>query len=123
MTVVSGLDWEQCRDSVERHLPGAMRQATADADNFFDSYLAELGRWTFGAEQAAAITRPVLSVVGTFTDPVFGEGHDLLRQWFPQAEERWIEGIGHLLQLEAPELVGDAIAEFCVRHPLAVAVS
>jgi pimeloyl-ACP methyl ester carboxylesterase len=123
MTVASGLPWEQCRDAVERHLPGAMRQAVADADNWFESYLVELGRWSFGAQEATTITRPVLSVVGTLTDPLFGEGHDLLRQWLPQVDEHWIEGIGHLLQLEAPERVADAIAAFCVKHPVAVAVS
>jgi len=123
MTVASGLEWEQCRDAVERHIPGAMRQAVADADNWFESYLVELGQWSFGATEATTITKPVLSVVGTFTDPIFGEGHDLLRQWFPQLEEHWIEGIGHLLQLEEPVLVADAIAEFCVKHPFAIAVS
>jgi len=123
MTVASGLEWERCRDAVEHHIPGAMRQAVADADNWFESYLVELGQWSFGATEAGSITRPVLSVVGTSTDPIFGEGHDLLRQWFPQLEEHWIEGIGHLLQLEAPELVADAITKFCIKHPVAVAVS
>jgi pimeloyl-ACP methyl ester carboxylesterase len=118
LSIVSGLDWETCRAQVERHIPGGVAEAMKDADNFFGSYLPALTAWRFGAEQAATILQPVLSVLGTQTERLFVEGHDLLHAWFPQIEDGTIDGVGHLLHMQRPEPVARRMAEFFARHPM-----
>ena len=118
MTAVSGLDWEECRALLDKRVPGAIAQAIKDADTFFGVELPSLGAWTFGAEQAAAIVQPVLSVLGTDTEPLWVEVADRLRVWLRQVEECTIEGVGHLLHMQRPEPVAKCIAAFLERHPL-----
>jgi pimeloyl-ACP methyl ester carboxylesterase len=122
LSLVSGLDWESCRTSVEKHVPGGVAQAVKDADTFFGSYLPGLNAWQFGPDQAAAITQPVLSLTGTETERLFVEGHELLHSWFPQLESCTIEGIAHLLHMQRPRPVAQGIAEFLARHPITATV-
>ena len=119
LSTVSGLDWQTCRTVIEKHVPGGVARALADADNFFGSYLPSLNAWQFGPEQAASISQPVLSVVGTDSERWFLDGHELLHSWFPQVEDCRIKGIGHLLHMQRPEPVARGIAEFFARHPMA----
>ena len=53
-----------CRTLLDERIPGAVAQTIADADTFFGVELPALSAWTFGAEQAARVSQPVLSVVG-----------------------------------------------------------
>ena len=119
MSVVSGLDWQACRAILEEHIPGAVSQSIRDADTFFGIELPSLTQWSFGAEQAAAIRQPVLSVRGSDTDLLWVEVADLLHTWFPQVEDCVIEDVGHLLHIQRAEPVARGIAEFFGRHPLA----
>lgn len=118
LSVVSGLDWETCRTLIEEHMPGGVAQVMKDADTFFGSYLPALSAWQFGPEQAAAISQPVLSVLGAETDQLFADGHELLHSWFPQVEDWTVEGVGHLLHMQRPEPVARGVAEFFARHPM-----
>ena len=118
MSVVCSLDWEACRAQVETHVPDGVAQAIKDADNFFGSYLPALTAWQFGSKAAAAISQPVLSVLGTQTERLFVEGHDLLHTWFPQLEDCVIEDVAHLLHMQRPEPVARGVAEFFARHPM-----
>lgn len=118
MSVVCSLDWETCRTLVEKRVPGGVAQAMKDADAFFGSFLPALGTWQFGPEQAAAISQPVLSVLGTQTQQLFAESHDLLHTWFPQLEDGVIEGAAHLLHMQRPEPVARCVSEFFARHPM-----
>ncbi|HJU66416.1 MAG TPA: alpha/beta hydrolase [Gemmatimonadaceae bacterium] len=118
LSMVCSLDWESCRAHVEKHVPGGVVRAMQDADDFFGSYLPALSTWQFGSRQAAAISQPVLSVVGTETERLFAEGQELLHSWFPQIEDRTIEGVAHLLHLQRPEPVARGVAEFLSRHPM-----
>jgi pimeloyl-ACP methyl ester carboxylesterase len=118
MSAVSGLEWEACRTLLDERVPGAVRQAIKDADTFFGIELPALGTWTFGAEQAAAIVQPVLSVRGTDTEPLWVEVADLLRVWLRHVEDCTIEGVGHLLHMQRPEPVAKCLAAFLNRHPL-----
>lgn len=122
LAVVSGLDRDTCRAVVEARIPGGSDQAVAGAGVFFGSYLPALEAWRFGAGEAAAISQPVLSVVGTATDPFFADSHELLRSWIPQLEECRIEGAGHLLHLQDPAPVAEGIAAFLARHATAAGV-
>ena len=118
MSAVSGLEWERGRAVLEERVPGAVEQAIADADTFFGVELPAMTDWTFGAEQAARLDLPVLSVVGSETQPVWVEVAEFLRSALPQVDECTIDGAGHLLQIQRPEPVARGMAEFLDRHPI-----
>ena len=118
VAAASGLDWATCRALLEERIPGVVAQSIEDADTFFGIELPSLADWDFGAEQAAAIHRPVLSVVGAETQPLWVEIADFLRAALPHVEESTIDGAGHLLQIQQPELVAREIARFLGRNPL-----
>jgi pimeloyl-ACP methyl ester carboxylesterase len=118
LAVVTSLDWERCRSVVEAHLPGGVAQAMAGGETFFRSYLPALEEWRFGPEQAAEISRPILSVTGTETDELFAEGCALLRSWIPGIEECRVEGVAHLLHMQSPEPVARCLADFFAQHPI-----
>jgi pimeloyl-ACP methyl ester carboxylesterase len=121
--MVSSLEWESCRATLETHIPGAVARAVEGADTFFGGYLPALGAWEFGAEQARAIAAPVLSLVGADTEQLFSESHELLRSWFPRLEGRTLQGIAHLLHMQHPAPVARALAEFFARHPITATVA
>jgi pimeloyl-ACP methyl ester carboxylesterase len=120
LSVVSGLDWETCRAVIDERVPGGADRVFEEADFFFGIDLPALNAWTFGPEQAATVSQPVLSVLGTESEPVFVEGGELLRSWFPRAEELTLEEAGHLLHMQRPEPVAEGLAEFLGRHPCAL---
>src|SRR5688572_9099185 len=117
LSLVCSLDWKTCRSVIDARIPGGAAAASANADNFFGSYLPALQAWQFGAEQAAVISQPVLSVVGTESERWFVDGHELLHAWFPRVEDCRIDGAAHLLHLQRPEPVARGIAGFLGRHP------
>jgi 3-oxoadipate enol-lactonase len=119
MSAVSGLEWEVCRALLDERIPGAVAQTIADADTFFAVELPALSTWTFGAEQAARVSQPVLSVVGGETEPLWVEVADRLRSWFGQVEECTIEDAGHLLHIQRSAPVATCLAAFFGRHTLA----
>ena len=118
LSVVSGLDSATTQTVLEDLLPGAFARAVKDADTFFGVELPGLGEWGFDAEQAAAIECPVLSVLGSGTQPLWVEVAAFLRSSLPDVEECAIDGVGHLLHIERPEPVARAIARFLGRHPI-----
>ena len=118
LSVVSGLDRDTCRAVIDDNVPGGVAQAINDADTFFGVELPALIAWKFGAEEAAAIHQPILSVRGTDTEPLWLEVADRLRSWFPQVEELTVAGVGHLLQMQNPEPVALGVAAFLARHAM-----
>ena len=112
VAAASGLDWATCRALLEERIPGVVTQSIKDADTFFGVELPALTEWEFGADQAAAIHRPVLSVLGAETQPLWVEIADFLRAALPYVEECTIDGVGHLLQIQQPQPVARAIARF-----------
>ena len=119
VSAASGLDREECRALLEDRIPGVVTQSIKDADTFFGVELPALTEWTFGPEQAAAIRRPVLSVIGADTQPLWVEIAEFLRSSLPRVEERTIDRVGHLLQIQRPEPVAQALAEFLTRNSIA----
>jgi pimeloyl-ACP methyl ester carboxylesterase len=119
MSAVSGLDSTAWRALLNERLPGAIAHAVEDADTFFGIELPALTEWDFGPEQAAAIDRPVLSILGSETKPLWVEVAEFLRSYIPQVEERTIDGVGHLLHIQRPEPVAQAMAEFLNRNAIA----
>jgi pimeloyl-ACP methyl ester carboxylesterase len=99
------------REAIDQTVPGGIAQAVKDAATFFDTELSG-PMWTFGPEQAAAITCPVLSVLGSRSSPLFVEGRRLLHACFPACQDADIVGATHLLQMQAPGAVAAAMAAF-----------
>jgi pimeloyl-ACP methyl ester carboxylesterase len=118
MSAVSGLDWATGRAVLEKGVPGAVAQAIKDADTFFGIELPALTEWAFSAEQAAAIHCPVLSVLGTDTQPLWVEVADFLRSSLPHVEDCTIDGVGHLLHIQRPQPVARAMTEFLARNSM-----
>ena len=107
------------REPLERGLPGAFDQAVSDADAFFTQELPALWqRWSFTEEDARRITQPVLVVVGEKSAATFPERRDLLLAWLPNVESFELPGATHLLHVQNPRGMADALASFFARHPL-----
>jgi pimeloyl-ACP methyl ester carboxylesterase len=119
VAAASGLEWETCRALLDEQIPGVVTQSIKDADTFFGVELPAVAEWTFGPEQAAAIRRPVLSVIGADTQPLWVEIAEFLRSSLPHVEELTVEGAGHLLHIQRPEPVARGIAEFLQRNAIA----
>jgi 3-oxoadipate enol-lactonase len=100
------------REAIDRTVPGGITQAVKDAATFFETELPAGPKWTFGPERAAAITCPVLSVLGNHSSPLFVEDRQLLHAWFPACQDADIPGATHLLQMQAPGPLAAAIAAF-----------
>jgi pimeloyl-ACP methyl ester carboxylesterase len=106
------------RAIVDRVLPGAFAQAVADADALFRQEIPALLAWRFGPEDARRIICPVLVVAGEESPPVFAQRQQRLLAWLPRAEAFTLPGAGHLLMLEQPRALAEALATFLARHPL-----
>jgi pimeloyl-ACP methyl ester carboxylesterase len=107
------------RGRLERGLPGGFDQAVSDADTFFTQELPALFQtWTFTEAEARRITQPVLAVLGEHTAPTFPERRKLLLSWLPNAEPFDLPGATHLLHVEHPQGMAEALASFFARHPL-----
>jgi pimeloyl-ACP methyl ester carboxylesterase len=109
LALVGDRNW---REAIDQTVPGGIEQAVKDAATFFETEVPGVPRWSFGPQQAAAITCPVLSVLGSNTSPLFVEGRQLLHAWFPDCQDADIAGATHLLQMQAPGPVAAAIAAF-----------
>ena len=109
------------RSVLDRVLPGAFAQATADADTFFRIELPALEQWSFTQADAGRITQPVLTVLGGDSHtlwPGWREVHQLVQAWLPQAEGFVLEGTTHGLQIIDPKGMAAGLADFFARHPL-----
>src|SRR5215475_10970874 len=105
------------RQVLDRVLPAdAFTLAVADIDTLFQVELPELQQWRFTGDDAQRLRPPVLAVVGSETAPIFSEGHALLKQWLPQAEELVVPHATHALQLMNPGVVADGLAHFLAKH-------
>lgn len=112
---------EDYRRAIETQLPGALDQAAADADSFFTGEFPAIAEWAFTKEDAARIRQPVLSVVGAETGaaiglPVYTEIHERVLEWFPNAKPFVLPRAAHLLQVENPHDMAEALAAFLPRN-------
>jgi pimeloyl-ACP methyl ester carboxylesterase len=107
------------RQVIDDRLPaGAFDLALADLDTFFQVEMPALQEWRFTADDAKRITLPVVSVIGNDSAPVFIESHDLVMQWFPQAEELRIPEATHGLQMINPRAIAEGLSRFFAQHAL-----
>ena len=111
------------RAVLDRVLPGAFDQHVADAATFFEQEAPTLQQWAFRPEDAKRVIQPVLAVVGARSlelDPIWSERQQLLLDWLPNVEPFVLPDATHLLQVENPRGMAEALAAFFARHPLTV---
>jgi pimeloyl-ACP methyl ester carboxylesterase len=118
-TFFRGVFGEGYRPVLDEGLPGAFDRAVAEADAFFTQELPALQQWSFTEDEASRITQPVLLVLGDSSTPTFPERRELLLSWLPNAEPVDIPDARHLLHVERPAAVAEALAAFFARHPIA----
>ena len=108
------------RAVIDRVLPGAFEQAVVDADTFFGQELPAVQQWSLKREDAARIAQPALSVVGAKSkelSPIWGERHEMLLAWLPKSEGLVLPRATHVLHVEYPGAVAEALTAFFGRHP------
>jgi pimeloyl-ACP methyl ester carboxylesterase len=114
-TFLRGVCGPDYRAMLDQALPAAFQQHVDDAATFFESELLALQQWSFTRDDAARITRPVLAVIGSESrklDPIWEERHELLRTWLPNVESFELPGVTHLLPVQNPHGMAQALAEF-----------
>jgi pimeloyl-ACP methyl ester carboxylesterase len=121
-TFLRGVFGPHYRDPLEQGLPGAFDQAVSDADAFFSQELPALWqRWSFTEEDARRIRQPVLAVIGQNSAPTFPERRALLLSWLPNAEPFDLPEATHLLHVQNPRGMAEAMASFFGGHPMKTA--
>jgi pimeloyl-ACP methyl ester carboxylesterase len=118
--------WPGYRATLDRVLPGALDQAVADAETWFEREASGQLGWRFGEAEARRISQPTLSVLGGESDALwsrFGETHRLLLAWLPHAEGFVSPGTTHFMQLEDPRGMAEVLAAFWARHRLPAGVA
>lgn len=123
-TFMRGVVDPNYRANIERNLPpGAWEEFVAGADTLFQVDLPALPQWQFTEAQAARITAPALSVVGSESGrvtPTLVEAHELMLAWLPNVEAYVLPGATHMLQMLNPRDLADALAAFCARSSVSV---
>ena len=115
------LRWPRYGEHLDRILPGAFDQAVRDAGTSFEADLPSALDAHFDESDAGRIEQPALVLLGERSvalDPRFEETFRLLLDWLPNAEGVVVPGAAHLMQLERPGAVAEALAAFFARHPL-----
>jgi pimeloyl-ACP methyl ester carboxylesterase len=106
------------RSKLEAAIPGAYNEALAEADLFFQAELPAVQQWSFGPDDAEAVTQPVLNVLGAESAPRFVEGSALVQSWFPHAERLSVPAAGHLLMVQNPTVLAQGLQHHIARHPI-----
>jgi pimeloyl-ACP methyl ester carboxylesterase len=109
------------RAVLDRVLPAAFAQGVRDADTFFGQELPAVQQWSLTRADASRITQPALCVVGAKSkalSPIWTERHELLLAWLPRAEGFVLPDATHLLHVEHPRAVAEALTTFFARHPV-----
>ena len=109
------------RAPLERVLPKAFNQAVTDADTFFGQELPAVMQWPFRREDAMRIAQPALAVMGERSPqvtPIWTERQEMLLAWLPRAEGFVLPGTTHLLHVQDPRGMAEAMAAFFARHPM-----
>src|SRR5262245_29041526 len=118
-TFFRGVFGEGYRPALDAGLPDCFERAVAEADAFFRQELPALQQWSFTEDDANRITQPVMLMLGEHSTPTFPERRELLISWLPNAEPFDLADARHLLHVERPAAVAEALAAFFARHPRA----
>jgi pimeloyl-ACP methyl ester carboxylesterase len=111
--VLAGAYGQDYRRFTDVALPaGAFDRAVSDIDTYFQVELGAMQHWNITTEDLKGIRRPVLSMYGSDTLPVFFEGANLLQQWIPEIDTVSIPRASHDLPGRNPAAVAAGLVEF-----------
>lgn len=113
---VAGADYRAVFDQTLP--PGAFERWVADAATFFQYDAPALQPWTFTRASAGQITKPVLNMRGANTQPYFIECFDMVKTWFPQAENFVLPQAPHTMLQNNPQGTAERLVSFLAKHPL-----
>ncbi len=106
------------RDMIERVLPSSFDQAVADADSLFKIDMPAMRSWSIRREVLRRIDVPILSVLGSDSQPMFGKTCGVVRQWFPKSEMLVVQNATHWLQLTNPTGLAEGLVNFFRKHSI-----
>jgi pimeloyl-ACP methyl ester carboxylesterase len=109
---LGGQGW---KDLIATAGPDALEMAVRDGPTFYQAEAPSLKNWTLDPTRTRSVDAAVLSVVGGDSGQFFTEGRHLLHQRFRQCVDADIPGANHLLYLQAPERIANAVAGFIAR--------
>jgi pimeloyl-ACP methyl ester carboxylesterase len=98
--------------------PGWRERLMDELDVIFQNDSPAMNSWEFTKVHAARITCPVLNVTGERSRPYFREIHELMKEWFPQAESVVLPDSTHFMLDMNPKGSAEVLAEFFGKHPI-----
>lgn len=118
----------RCHNLVDKILPDAFEQAVVDADSLFKIDMPAMQLWKITQEEIRTLnynnnnnynnSKPILSVHGLDSKPMFTEMHELVLNWFPQAEASVLPKATHWLQLTNPKGLAERLDAFFAMHSI-----
>jgi pimeloyl-ACP methyl ester carboxylesterase len=112
----------RCHNLVDKILPGAIYQAIVDADSLFKIDMPAMQLWKITQEIRTHYnsnnSKPILSVHGLDSKPMFAEMHELVLKWFPQAEASVLPRATHWLQLTNLKGLAERLDAFFAMHSI-----
>jgi pimeloyl-ACP methyl ester carboxylesterase len=123
-TFMRGVGGDRAREIIEQRFGRAgYDKALRESRFFFNDEVPACMEWQFEAN-VAEITQPVLVVEreeGRHADLLSQQVTEVTTTLLPQAEVVLIPRSNHMLPLQEPEALGEALAEFIRRHPIGAA--
>lgn len=104
---LGGPQWPGLIDSIG---PDALSDAIRDTEVYFRVEAPAMRQWTLDPRRSLAA--PVVSVLGDRSGLFFAEGRQLLHQRFPQCVDADITDATHMLFLQQPDAIADAVRGF-----------
>jgi len=92
--------------------------AVADGDTFFEVEQPSLQSWDFTREDAKSNNQPVLSVLGTNSERVFKQIHELILSWIRRTETLILPNSTHILHMMNAKGMAKGLEEFFSSYPL-----
>lgn len=112
----------RCHNLVDKILSGAIYQAIVDADSLFKIDMPAMQLWKITQEIRTHYnsnnSKPILSVHGLDSKPMFAEMHELVLKWFPQAEASVLPRATHWLQLTNLKGLAERLDAFFAMHSI-----
>ena len=98
--------------------PGWRERLMDELDVILENDSPAMNSWEFTAEHAARIACPVLNVTGERSRPYFHETHELMKDWFPQAENVVLPDSTHFMLEMNPTGSARVLGEFFSKNPI-----
>jgi len=106
------------RQLIEQISPDGWEQTMKDTNTFFGVEYPAIRTFKLEKPDIERITVPMLSVRGALSHPSTAAVEQLLRNWFPQLETVVIPNAHHLLHMQQPDLVAQAMSRFLSKHTI-----